>query len=463
MKNYLAIFRRADFIDLYKYGFFFLDEGKTTPFDCDVSELGKQDGVYDTLFGRMNSFESSFSYVIIHYTKEENSKNWSRVCIEEVQHIFPLDHEAKREFEISFDKHIKIDKPIWDDAVSLLKKKQLFYSSIQGAKDIFEIFGLDDFDKCKNIITDEIVEEMLSRVYDDIRPQDDLPLWEYLMRYERHSHYPKNILGYFFDVAHIFANFSQKKEFDDIESSDIFKVLESIMNSTQKEDLLFNKIMNKLKDKPGANKFLEKIRENTSNLPEGIDFITTAVNYLKLRDIYADAFSYDKTFIDNCKHHFKDNFTLAAYMAGIAFTHDKFYSYLYEKQPLPIFKTATVQNTTTSNTSINPDPVCDNTEEKVATTEHEKCQNSETSKKSLSKIDYPITLKRLTSKGGLSKAKDSEKEIHNDAELQDFIRRQFKCNGPITLENLEEFLNSRKGKSHWMIDHTTLLLNQNQP
>ena len=70
----------------------------------------------------MNSFESSFAYLIINYVKEE-SLDFSIVSIEEVRHVFPLDFEAKREFESSFDEHIKIDNPIWSDAVSLIKKK----------------------------------------------------------------------------------------------------------------------------------------------------------------------------------------------------------------------------------------------------------------------------------------------------------------------------------------------------
>ena len=332
MKKYLAIIRRADFIDLYKYGFFYLDKEKIVEFDCEISELPSRSDIFDSLFYRMNSFESSFAYLIINYTKRVDTKDYSLVSIEELRHIFPLDLEAKREFESSFDEHIKIDNPIWNDAVSLMKKKQLFHSSMQGAKNLFNIFKLDGFDKCKEIINDDVVEEMLSAVYDDVRPQGELPIWVYLMRYERHSFYPKDSLGYFMDIVHIIVNFMAKQEVDDytVENTEIYNILCKF----EGKGLKFKEIMHYLKSDEGAAGFLNKI---SSFVPE-IDFITTAVNYLNLRDSYKDEFVYNEESVEACKSAFGKSFTLAAYMAGIAFSHDKTYSCLYEVLPLAVYK-----------------------------------------------------------------------------------------------------------------------------
>ncbi len=332
MKNYLAIIRRADFIDLYKYGFFYLDKEKIVEFDCQVSELSQHNEIFDSLFSRVNPFESSFTYLIVNYTKEASVKDYSRVSIEELGHVFPLDLEAKREFESSFDEHIKIDAPIWNDAVSLIKKRQLFNSSMQGAKNIFNIFKLEGFEKCRSIIRDDVIEEMLSDVYDDKRPQGDLSLWNYLMRYERHSFYPKDSLGYFMDTVHIFVNYLAKREIDDmtVEETAIYQALDKLRN----KDLKSGGIMESLKNDKMATAFLNKISEA---VPE-IDFITTAINYLQLRDRHREKFTYDQHFVESCKDAFGECFTLAAYMAGIAFGHDKTYSCLYELLPLTIYK-----------------------------------------------------------------------------------------------------------------------------
>lgn len=338
MKNYLAVIRRADFIDLYKYGFSYLDKSRIAEFDCEVAALPGRTDIFDALFTRMNSFESSFTYLIIHYTKGEgeDAGDYSFVHIEELRHIFPLDREAQREFETSFDEHIKIEAPIWSDAVSLVKKKQLLHSSMQGARNVFHIFKLDGFDTCKEVISDETIERLLADVYKDIHPQGDLPIWVYLMRYERHSFYPKGPFGYFMDVVHVIVNFLSKQEEDDsaVEGTNIYKALYKLYNQHRSQKLNSLQILDLLKDEVSARAFLEKV----STFVPDRDFITTAVCYLNLRDLYKDSFSYDKKTVEICKSNYGTSFTLAAYMVGIALSHDKTYSCLYETLPLPIYR-----------------------------------------------------------------------------------------------------------------------------
>ena len=338
MKNYLAVIRRADFIDLYKYGFSYLDKSRIAEFNCEAAALPGRTDIFDALFTRMNSFESSFTYLIIHYTKGEgeDAGDYSFVHIEELRHIFPLDREAQREFETSFDEHIKIEAPIWSDAVSLVKKKQLLHSSMQGARNVFHIFKLDGFDTCKEVISDETIERLLADVYEDIHPQGDLPIWVYLMRYERHSFYPKGPFGYFMDVVHVIVNFLSKQEEDDsaVEGTNIYKALYKLYNQHRSQKLNSLEIMELLKSEDSARAFLEKVSTFVSNG----DFITTAVCYLNLRDLYQDSFSYDKKTVEICKSNYGTSFTLAAYMVGIALSHDKTYSCLYETLPLPIYR-----------------------------------------------------------------------------------------------------------------------------
>ena len=57
-----------------------------------------------------------------------------------------------------------------------------------------------------------------------------------------------------------------------------------------------------------------------------------------MRDRFSEEFTYDQKFVESCKYSFGKSFTLAAYMLGIALTHDKTYSCLYESLPLPIYK-----------------------------------------------------------------------------------------------------------------------------
>lgn len=330
--DYIALLRRGDFIDLYKYGFFYLNKDRIVAFDCSISELKEKSNIYDELFLEINSFDSSFAYLLIHYNKKGDSHDYELVSIEEVMHVFPLDMEAKREFELSFDERVRIEDPIWDDAVSLIQKRQLFDSSMQGVRNVFNIFKIEGIQLCKALIDDNSVEEMLSEVYDNIRPNGEKPLWVYLMRYERHSYYPKDTLGYYMDVVHVICNYMAKREVEDyeVESTVIYKIL----NSYNGLNLKSNEINDRLKIEERATGFLQKIQEF---VPE-TDFISVAINYLVMRDRFSEEFTYDPKFVESCKSSFGQSFTLAAYMLGIALTHDKTYSCLYENLPLPIYK-----------------------------------------------------------------------------------------------------------------------------
>lgn len=330
--NYLILLRRADFIDLYKYGFLNVNKEKIVPFDCSIPEIESKPELYDSIFAEINSFESSFAYLILHYEKKDSLSNPATISIEEVQHIFPLDLEAKKEFESSFDEHIRIDNPIWDNAVSLIQKRQMFDSSMQGTRNIFNIFKLEGLQFCKSIIDDISVEEMLSDVYDNIRPNGDKPIWTYLMRYERHSFYPKDTLGFYMDVVHVICNFMAKREVDDyeVEGTAIYKILDSYNGLNLKS----NDINDRLRLDERASGFLQKISEFVPD----VDFISVAINYLVMRERFSDDFTYDQEFVERCKASFGQSFTLASYMLGIALTHDKTYSCLYENLPLPIYK-----------------------------------------------------------------------------------------------------------------------------
>ena len=330
--NYLILLRRADFIDLYKYGFLNVNKDRIVPFECSISEIESKPELYDSVFAEVNSFDSSFAYLILHYEKKDSLSNPATISIEEVQHIFPLDLEAKKEFESSFDEHIRIDNPIWDNAVSLIQKRQMFDSSMQGTRNIFNIFKLEGLQFCKSIIDDISVEEMLSDVYDNIRPNGDKPIWTYLMRYERHSFYPKDTLGFYMDVVHVICNFMAKREVDDyeVEGTAIYKILDSYNGLNLKS----NDINDRLRLDERASGFLQKISEFVPD----VDFISVAINYLVMRERFSDDFTYDQEFVERCKASFGQSFTLASYMLGIALTHDKTYSCLYENLPLPIYK-----------------------------------------------------------------------------------------------------------------------------
>ena len=151
---------------------------------------------------------------------------------------------------------------------ALSRRSSYSKNSMQGVRNIFNIFKLDGIEKYKELISEDMVEDMLSNVYDEIRPLwRRFPLWVYLMRYERHSFYPKESLGYFMDIVHIIVNFMSKKEVEDykVESTDIYKILATYEGQGYKS----NDILHLLKQNEKASGFLSKI---ASFVPD-VDFI----------------------------------------------------------------------------------------------------------------------------------------------------------------------------------------------
>lgn len=335
MTNYLALIRKADFTDLFKYGKLHINNDMKTDFSCSVEELPSHPEVFFNLTHFANSFDSAFAYLIIHYVKDSTKGLANDVYIEEVQNIYPLDFESKEAFAMSFDERIRIENPIWPDSVWNLQKQQQFNDCLKGAANLRAILGFSNSDhECRKIISDDIVREVVNELYEDNRPTGDISIWVYLLRYERHSYYPQSTLGYFMDMVNVVCNrmASREVEEDDIKITQIFVLLDSLRKHS---DLQYKQIYQWLVENIAAQGFFKKINEYESR----VDFSKVATLFLILRNKYKEDFFYEKEFIEYCKS-FGFEFELAAYLLGIVLGHEHTYDCMYDMLPLSIFKKA---------------------------------------------------------------------------------------------------------------------------
>ena len=67
--NYIALIRRADFTDLFKYGNIHINTNMTKRVSGDIRELSNSPAFFEELFYFANAFDYSFSYLFIHYKK----------------------------------------------------------------------------------------------------------------------------------------------------------------------------------------------------------------------------------------------------------------------------------------------------------------------------------------------------------------------------------------------------------
>jgi hypothetical protein len=316
MKNkYLAIIRRAEFNSLFKYGRLLLNNELVVVAD-------NANSLIDTL--TKIDYDSTFAYLIIKY--EKTSDDYNLVSIHEVTNVYALDGDAKIEFETSFDPRVKIENLFFD--FSEVMKQKSFEDCKRGIDNVWRIFGFSDEEKekCQQIINDETIKLAVKQMFDDSVITGEYPLWVYLMRYERHSYYPQEILGYFMDVVHVYCNYMIKNQTLDekVEGTGIFKQL-AVTDPSEKLDSIYNSIENSA--------FCNAL----GKLEPNCNFVKIAVIYLTIRDKYSEGLRNDVLFVQQCKR-WGDDFVIASYLLGIYLGYDKTYDCLYDKIKLPFFK-----------------------------------------------------------------------------------------------------------------------------
>ena len=309
--DYLAIIRKADFVDLFKFGK--LNVYSAINFDGNIKAHANDNDLFEKLTKNMNLFEYSFEYMVIHYISDNGNEQPCSVFIENVKGLYTFDEEAKKEMSISFDSRIKLHVSPWGEKFKTLHNNRLMSQSKRGIDNLWVIFGLSETDRkmCESIITDDIVSEVFDELFSYKRPVGEQSIWTYLLRYERHSFYPKNTKGYFCDYIHVACNWMAKKE---------------ILNDVAIETTLYNLI----KESPATDfKPLSQIAIN-SNLPSLTDevakchFAVAAPLFLLMKDKFSNGFYIDMKIINYAKT-FGFECSVAVYLLGITLGYDKTY------------------------------------------------------------------------------------------------------------------------------------------
>lgn len=344
--NYIALIRKADFVDLFKYGSLHVNRDTIRQITCPVSQLASKECIFNDLFYFSNPFESTFEYLFIHY--ENNNGRENDVNIADVQGVYPLDYEAKTELSLTLDPRIEIKDPLWPKAVHSMQMKQTFNDCINGISNVWNIYGLKDSkDSIKDIISDSILHEVIDEIYGNIHPNGNLPIWVYIMRYERHAFYPNNTIGYFMDAFNCVFNFMQQREVDssELEGTKIMQFLNSCDQQPIQKKSFYN-IYAALYKEPAVANILDKAKEIEPNF----DLIKSATLFFIFRDRYKEDFYIEQQYLETgLKSGFE--FSVACYMLGFILGHEHTYDCLYSYIPLNIFKQSNITASASSTIS----------------------------------------------------------------------------------------------------------------
>ena len=337
MKDYLAIIRKLDFIDLFKYGHFFTSNA--VPFDGNMSAHTNDIELFDMLTRRMNMYEYSFEYLIIHFKTNDSNEPYISIDIRNVCALYAFDKEAKKEMSISFDPRIQLHVSPWADEFDKLQRKLSIEQTKRGIDNLWTIFDLskEDIDKCCEIITSSIVQEVFRELYTYERPSGNLSIWTYLLRYERHSFYPKGMIGFFCDFIHVFCNYSKKQELSG-EIAETTQLFTQIMACKKPQFASLIKIVEKSP--------LYKMTEEVA----GCRFAIAAPLFLYLKAEFSEGIELkqNKELIEYAKKIGGFECSIAIYLLGLSLGYDKTYDSFYESVKLPFFKQV-----------VEPNVICD--------------------------------------------------------------------------------------------------------
>ena len=436
MANYLALIRKADFVDLYKYGSLHINKDQTRQFTCSVEELKNKEAIFNDLTYFANAFDSTFTYLFLHY--ENNLGRINDINIADVRGIYPLDNEAKTELSLSLDPRIKINAPLWPDAVFNLQKKQSIQDCKNGASNIWKIYKLlESIEETGQIVNDKILNEVVDELYENRHPSGKLPIWVYIMRYERHAFYPPNTIGAFMDAANAIFNYIAGREVDsaEIESTMIMQFLAYC--NEQMPNMQFDEILQKLsiQTEPNIVHFLNEV----DGIEKDIDLLKAASLFFIYRNRYKEDFKYEEKWEQVGKKYGKE-FSVACYMLGCILGHEHTYDCLYEHLPLAIFHQnepikppkkeelkeevgkEPVEDIIVSQPKvivIKDSPVSDKKGKQTSLFPNNEME--EMAEENRIHVKFPVTLQKYTKSGKPSSAKNSKRSFNSPKDYQDFI------------------------------------------
>ncbi len=336
MKHYVSLIRKSDFTDLFKFGYQYIDPAGAVEFDGSISTLKEDATIKGRLFAKVNQFDHSFEFLVMYFISDLTD---GKLRIEEVQNIFALDNEAKREIEITYNQHIRIDDPLWPDVVTGLKSGFILDDAKKGARNIWKILKIEQpLSEVEEIFPDSYIKEIANEVLNADRPDGKLSFWIYLMRYERHGFFPQSSAGYFMDLINVCINTQSGKEKlpERIEGTRIYHKIKEVEKREGLNTMLL--IWKALAETSEGGNFFDKVNEIA-----GIDQDSVIISLLFLifKDTFREGFNLntkEKEKLDYAIRNFPKEVNYALYLLGIFLGNRFTYDCLYESLPLPVFK-----------------------------------------------------------------------------------------------------------------------------
>lgn len=265
VNKYLGIIHRNDLNILFKRGYIVLCSAH-------MKDISGYDNVTEKnvsdLLHNISPFDYTSEYVFIKFVLKKKwwkKDNINNIEYKDVMSIIPLDLIAKKDMEMSFNKMIKFEEPLWHSCVENFSQILFKENMERGASACLEILDAKVNKPINDLGDENLIAKFTNIQFQKDKLDENSTIWQYLLMYDRHEPYPDNNIGYFYDSVHVFVNFISKKECLSI--SPVFggkspEVLKSLEWIEQQKVLGFENIICELEKNEYAKKYIEKCTQN---------------------------------------------------------------------------------------------------------------------------------------------------------------------------------------------------------
>lgn len=287
-------------------------------------------------FKKLAYFEYDEDYLFI----KIESRPKESLRIKDMLEVIPFTKAAKYSLETKFSSELIFSEPCYENIIHKIEDKRDIEDLRNGGKAICKLMNISsESPYLSNLITRKNITSFYLHRINGIRSYEfRSDIFVHLLNYERYEMFPKDDIGYLYDLGEIYAHSNE------MPSSKETKYYKYLVSTESK--------FNELKTFDELIREFEK-NENTKNIIDGLppkEMKTHLVIlfYLKIKDLFAsinsltsDGQEFKRFYREfENKKECKKEINTAIYLNGLFFGYDKFFNdYLILSEEVKIYKT----------------------------------------------------------------------------------------------------------------------------
>lgn len=209
MTSCISVIPREFVNSLFAHGFLRIPVSLTAQ-----KAAGRQVSFYNLvkdLLGKLPLFIWETDYVVISWetdTQKTPESQFYQIDLEQITAITPLSEMAADFLSARWDPRLRLNKPLSNQVLREIRIQNLKDERRKALEILWKILGVSKpYEPILESLGEQsLIEGLMRRSEPDITvTPGERNYWSSVMAYDRHSHYPNNIAGFFFDAGEVLA------------------------------------------------------------------------------------------------------------------------------------------------------------------------------------------------------------------------------------------------------------------